>query len=97
MLTGKQRRFLKALGIALDPILQIGKSGVSEMVVNSLEEALAARELVKVKVLNNCPQEPKFVGEEMAKLTDAYLVQKIGRNLIFYRRSKDKPSIELPR
>lgn len=97
MLTGKQRRFLRALGIALDPILQIGKSGISESVVNSLEEALVARELVKVRVLKNCLEEPKTVGEEMAKFTKSHLVQVIGRNLIFYRPSQDKPSIELPK
>lgn len=97
MLTGKQKRFLRALGVELDSILQVGKSGASEQSIKSLNEALEARELVKVKVLNNCPEEPETIGRKMAELTDSYLVQKIGRNLLFYRPSKEKQVINLPR
>jgi len=97
MLSGKQRRFLRALGNALDPIVQVGKSGVNESVVNSLDEALTARELVKTRVLKNCLEDPKDVAHELSRLTGAHLVQIVGRNIIFYRPSEDKPSIELPK
>ncbi|MDK2824014.1 MAG: RNA-binding protein [Clostridia bacterium] len=97
MLSGKQRRFLRALGNALDPIVQIGKFGVTESVVHSLEEALTARELVKARVLKNCLEETKDVAHELSKLTGSHLVQVIGRNIILYRPSVDKPSIELPK
>ena len=97
MLTGKQKRYLRSIGIALNPIVQIGKSGVSESVVNSLDEALAARELVKTRVLKNCLEDPKAIAFELASLTNSHLVQIVGRNILFYRRSEDKPSIELPK
>jgi len=97
MLSGKQRRFLRALGNALDPIVQIGKAGVTESVLFSLNEALTARELVKVRVLKNCLEETKGVAQELADATGSNLVQIIGRNIILYRPSEDKPLIELPK
>lgn len=97
MLNGKQRRFLRALGNSLDPIVQIGKAGVSESVVHSLDEALTARELVKARVLKNCLEDTKAVAHELSRLTEATVVQIIGRNIIFYRPSENKPLIELPK
>lgn len=97
MLSGKQRRFLRALGNALDPIVQIGKGGVSESVIFSLNEALTARELVKARVLKNCLEEVKDIARELTEATGSNLVQVIGRNIILYRPSEDKPLIELPK
>lgn len=97
MLTGKQKRFLRAIGTNFDPIVQIGKSGVSENVIHSLEEALTARELVKTRVLRNCLEEPKDIAQELSRLTGSYLVQVVGRNILLFRPSEDKPSIELPK
>lgn len=97
MLTGKQRRFLRAIGTGLDPIIQVGKSGINDSVVMQLNEALEARELVKVRALTNCALEPKEVGEALEEATGADLVQVIGRNMLFFKRSQKKPSIELPR
>ena len=97
MLTGKQKRYLRAIGTTLNPIIQIGKSGVSESVVNSLDEALTARELVKTRVLKNCLEDTKAIAFELSRLSSAHLVQIVGRNILFYRRSENKPSIELPK
>ena len=96
LLNGKQRRYLRALGHPLDPVVQVGKGCVTENVLFSLGEALTARELVKVKVLKNCLDEAKDVAEELADRTDAELVQVIGRNIILYRPHPDKPVINLP-
>lgn len=96
MLTGKQRRFLRAMGHSLDPIVQVGKGGVSETVMQQLDEALEARELVKVKVLNNCMMEVDEVAEGLEAGTGAEIAQIIGHNILFYRRAKEKPQIELP-
>lgn len=97
MLTGKQRRFLRALGTGVDPIIQVGKAGMMDAVIRQLDEALEARELVKVRVISNAPVEPHEVADRLTEGTGAELVQVIGRNILFYRRSEKKPSINLPR
>ena len=96
MLTGKQKRHLRAMGNEMDPILQVGKGGITETVVNQTDETLEARELIKCRVLQNCSEEPKAVAEQLAEQTQADLVQVIGRNFILYRASKNKPLIVLP-
>lgn len=96
VLTGKQKRYLRAMGNEMDPLLQIGKEGVSEAVVMAAHEALEARELIKGRVLQNCLEEPKAAAESLASRTGAELVQVIGRNFLLYRESKTKPNIFLP-
>lgn len=95
MLTGKQRRFLRAMGTGIDPIFQIGKGGLSENLIKQLDDALEARELIKVKVLTNSGEIPKDVGGEIALAINAELVQVIGKTLLFFRASKKNPRIEL--
>lgn len=96
MLTAKQKRHLKALGSVLDPVVQIGKAGVVSMVIDSTKDVIAARELVKVRVLKNSPQEPTESIRLLAEAIGAELVQVIGRNGLLYRRHPEKPKIELP-
>ncbi len=95
-LTGKQKRFLRAMGSTLDPVVQIGKSGVIDTVIESAEQVLAARELIKVRVLQNSPEEPKEAIASLARATEAELVQVIGRNGLLYKRNEEKPKIDLP-
>lgn len=97
MLTGKQKRFLRALGSEMDPIIQVGKGGISENLIIQLDEALEARELVKLRVLKNCLEERSDVAEELSEATDSEVVQKIGHNILFYRKSVEQPRIELPK
>lgn len=96
MLTGKQKRFLRSLGNEMEPILQIGKGGVTEAVIAQADEALEARELIKGRVLPNCLEDVQSAAEQLAEGTSAELVQVIGRNFLLYRESKKKPMIELP-
>lgn len=96
MLKGKQRRFLRAMGTGLDPILLVGKDGISQNVVQQLDEALEARELVKVRFLSNFGTEIKEAAQQLAMAAEAELVQVIGRNCLLFRRSEKKPTIELP-
>ncbi|ODA40269.1 ribosome assembly RNA-binding protein YhbY [Desulfosporosinus sp. BG] len=96
MLTGKQKRFLRAMGNEMVPILQVGKGGIVETVVTQADEAIEARELIKGRVLQNCLEEPKSVAAELAEQTGAELVQVIGRNFLLFRQSKNKPLIVLP-
>ncbi|MDU4961918.1 MAG: YhbY family RNA-binding protein [Sporomusaceae bacterium] len=96
MLTSKQKSYLKSLGSNLEAIVQIGKGGVSPSVIDSARDALVKRELIKVKVLQNSPDEPGDAVAELAAATAAHLVQVIGRAGLLYKRNEEKPKIELP-
>lgn len=96
MLTGKQKRYLRGLGSTEEPILQIGKNGINENSIIQVQEAIEARELVKVRVLKNCLDEVSEVANTLAASANAELVQVIGRNFLLYKRSEKKPKIELP-
>jgi RNA-binding protein len=96
-LTPRRRAALKSLAHDLKPVLQIGKGGLTPAAVDAVREALAARELIKVKVLDAAPEPARAAGEALvAELGDAQLVQVIGRTVVLYRRHPDRPRIELP-
>lgn len=95
-LTGKQRRFLRALGVNLEPVVSIGKEGVTPMVTDSAKEAIKKRELIKVRVLQNSPQIPDEAIRLLTERVDADLVQIIGRNGLLFKKNFEKPQIELP-
>lgn len=98
MLTGKQKSFLRGLAMTEEPIVQVGKAGVNDSVLFSLNEALTARELVKVKVLRNCLEEMAEVAEQLTQSGQAELVQVIGRNILLYRPNcKKSNAIQLPK
>lgn len=96
MLTGKQKGFLRSMGNEMDPILQIGKGGVTEPVITQADGVLETRELIKGRVLPNYAEDVKGVAQELAERTNSELVQVIGRNFLLYRESKKKPLIILP-
>ncbi|MBR3457749.1 MAG: ribosome assembly RNA-binding protein YhbY [Selenomonadaceae bacterium] len=95
-LTGKQKSFLRSLGVELEPVVMIGKEAVTPTVVMAAREAIKKRELIKVKVLQNCAEEPEDAITVLAERTDADLVQIIGRNGLLYKKNPEKPKIELP-
>lgn len=94
-LTSKQIRKLCSLGMTEEAIVMIGKEGVTPTVVASAREAIKKRELIKVRVLQNAPDEPEDAITMLAERADANLVQVIGRNGLLFRRNFDKPRIEL--
>lgn len=94
-LTGKQKRFLRAMGSTIDPIVQVGKGGVTENLIKQVDEALEARELIKLRVLNNAPEEVDGIAGQIAGATGAAVAQTIGHIVLFYRPAK-KPEIMLP-
>ena len=96
-LTGKQKSFLRSMGMKLDPVVNIGKEGVTPTVVQAVREAIKKRELIKVRVLQNCDEEPKDAITVLAERSDVNLVQVIGRNGLFYKRNQEKPKIDLPK
>ncbi|RLQ98150.1 ribosome assembly RNA-binding protein YhbY [Falsibacillus albus] len=96
MLTGKQKRFLRSKAHHLNPIFQVGKGGVNENMVKQISEALEARELIKVSVLQNCEEDRDTVGESLKKGAGAELVQIIGNTIVLYKESKENKQIQLP-
>ena len=94
-LTGKQIRKLRSLGMTEEAVVMIGKEGVSPAVVASAREVIKKRELIKVRVLQNAPEEPADAITMLAERADANLVQVIGRNGLLFKRNFDKPRIEL--
>ncbi|WP_054027807.1 ribosome assembly RNA-binding protein YhbY [Bacillus sp. FJAT-28004] len=96
MLTGKQKRYLRSLAHHMTPIFQVGKGGTNDHLVRHIEEAIESRELIKVSVLNNCLDDPKEIGVEVAKSAGAELVQVIGKTIVLYKESKDNKQIVLP-
>ena len=97
MITTKQRAFLRGLGNALDPVMQIGKEGLWENSLDTINGLLEARELVKLRVLKNCEYSPKEMMKMICQQTGADPVQVIGGILIIYRKSskQDFKHIEL--
>lgn len=96
MLTGKQKRHLRGLGSVQEAVLQIGKGGINENTITQAQDTLEARELIKVRVLNNCMDETADAAAALAMKTGAELVQVIGRSFLLFKRSETKPKIELP-
>jgi len=96
MLTGKQKRFLRAEAHHLTPIFQVGKGGVNDNLIRHVEEALETRELIKVSILNNNSDDRDEVAEEIATSAGAELVQVIGKTIVLYKESRENKRIELP-
>ena len=93
----KQRPYLKGLAMNMTPIIQIGKSSVTPELTQAVEEALEARELIKISVLQNCLDDPRQMAEVLAERTHADVVQVIGKKIVLYKEGKDnKKKIVLP-
>ena len=98
MITSKQRAYLKGLAMTMDPILQLGKGGLTPENTASVDEALAARELIKINVLQNCLEDSRQMAETLAERTRSQVVKVIGRKIVLYREGKDdKKKIVLPK
>ena len=97
-MTSKQRAYLKSLAMKMDAIIQLGKGGLTPENTKAVDEALAARELIKISVLQNCLDDPRQMAEVLAERTHAQVVQVIGRKIVLYRPAKDetKRKIVLP-
>ena len=97
-MTSKQRAYLKSLAMNLNPVFQIGRSSVTPEVTSAIDEALEARELIKIHVLKNCFDDPRQIAEMIAGRTHSQVVQVIGKKIVLYREAKDKSKkqIQLP-
>ena len=95
MLSGKQKRYLRGLASCENAIFQIGKDALSDNLIEQVDHALEARELVKISVLKNSPADIEETAFDLARLTHSELVQIIGRTIVLYRTGRD-PKILLP-
>ena len=96
-MTSKQRAYLKSMAMSMDPIMQIGKATVTPEITTSVDQALEARELIKMHILKNCFDDPKEVAQVIAERTRSEVVQVIGKKIVLYRESKNNKQIELPK
>ena len=93
----KQRAYLKSLAMELQPIVQIGKSGLTPELTAAVQEAVDARELIKISVLQNCLEDPREMAQIIADRTHSDVVQVIGKKIVLYKQGKDdKRKIILP-
>lgn len=96
MITGKQRSYLKSLANGIDPIVHIGKGGITQNILTQIEEALEARELIKVKLLDTSLLDAKETANEICQEIHAEFVQSIGNRFVIYRQSRKNRQIQLP-
>lgn len=87
-MNSKERAFLRSKANGIDTIINIGKDGVTPDIVNAVDEALEARELIKVGVLKNCMDDIRTSAETLAGRTRSEVVQVMGRKITLYRWSK---------
>ena len=97
MLTGKQRAALRSMSNDMDTIMQVGKDGVNENMIKTVSDALEARELIKMRVLENSGMTAREAAEELAGALGADVVSVVGARFVLYRRSEKQPKIELPK
>ena len=90
-LTSKQRAYLKSLAMTMSPILYVGKASLTEENLKNVEEALTARELIKIGVQKNCEDEPAEIAAAMAEHTNSVVVQVIGKKIVLPRLYRSKP------
>ncbi|MCK4261049.1 MAG: ribosome assembly RNA-binding protein YhbY [Halanaerobiales bacterium] len=96
MLTSKQRAYLRGQAHSMDPILQVGKGGISDTVIHQVNDALEAREMFKGKVLNNSPLEAQEAAEKLAEACRAEVVQVIGKKFVLFRQNPKESIYKLP-
>ena len=90
MLPSKQRAKLRGCANKMDTILQVGKDGINENLIIQVNDALTARELIKMRVLENAPMSARDAAFEFAEATESESVQIIGTRFVLFRRNKDK-------
>ena len=96
-MTSKQRAYLKSMAVKIEPVMQIGKATVTPEVTKAVQEALEARELIKINVLQNCLDDPREIAEVLAERTNSQVVQVIGKKIVLYKEGKkEKKKIILP-
>lgn len=95
MITSKQRATLRGLANPVPTIFQIGKGGINDNLIKQLDDALEARELIKIHILETAFLDPRDTLNELCAKLGAEPVQAIGSKIVMYRESKEHKTIEI--
>ncbi len=95
MLNSRQRAQLRAMANDMETILQVGKGGINDNTIKQVKDALEARELIKLRILETCPTTVRETADELANKTESDVVQVIGTRFILYKESKNNKTIRL--
>jgi len=95
-MTGKQKRYLRALAHSLKPLVNLGKQGLSLETRREIESQLLDHELIKCKVLDSCPLSKKECAEEISKQTEIEVIQVIGKTLVLFSPLLEDSKIKFP-
>ena len=96
MLTSKQRAYLRSVAAEQNAIMQIGKSGITPNLIKTVSDALEAKVLIKLSVLETCEETSKSASEKLCAELNAEGVAVVGRKFVIYRESKENKRIILP-
>lgn len=94
-MTSKDRAYLRSLATNIDPIFQIGKGGLSDNLIKQVDDALEARELIKITVLENAQEDPDEFAAALASKTNSVVVQVMGRKITLYRKRAKESKINI--
>ena len=94
-MTSKDRAYLRSLASNIEPIFQIGKGSISDNLIKQVDDALEARELIKITVLETCPLDAKEASTILSNSTNSTVVQVIGRKITLYRRNEKESKINV--
>ena len=97
VMTSKQRAYLKGLAMDLEATFQIGKASLTPEFVETITEGFNKKELLKVRVLKNCADDPREIAEMLAERTRSQVVQEKKKKIVLYKENKDHKKIELPK
>lgn len=95
MITSKERAYLRGLANNIPAIMQIGKGGIGDNLIKTVSDALEARELIKLTVLENSMESPREVANALAEATGSDVVAVVGKKIVLYRESVNHKKIEL--
>lgn len=97
MITSKQRAYLRGMANTIEPLFQIGKGGITDNFIKQIDDALEARELIKIHLLDSAFMDARETVNQIARITRSEAVQAIGSKIVLYRESRNKKKIELPK
>lgn len=95
MLTSKQRSVLRGIASTYETIFQVGKNGIQDKLITQVNDALRARELIKLRVLDNSPYTAREAADEIAEKTGADVVQVVGSRFVLFKRNPKDPVIDI--